>query len=496
MRSRLRRSVSSLSGDGNFRPVCKHGVKCYRRNPDHLKQEAHPADVDYLSCCRAQNLEPEFVSIRKMFEWVDEDAHGKATRENLAKVWPLIQSYGEGVPDLTDDLWNTLDDDGNGHINFSEFAEFTTLKKVDLPLGLDDLFGETNSAGASLRCGVLNCDCENFVMRRARCKYGADCYQKAEEHRARFCHPGDDEWDKREGPGGSEMCRCGHKKKLHASSASGAAAVPYPDYWTCSYGKGSSSSASGAAGDATGEFLEMVPVDDETMAKLQALVDSTYSDVTTRDRQRHSGSWMVPRDFTVHEAWRVENSKLWRKYCVRKAILADERRILCESLDETPYEVRRDVKTMDWAAQDRCNHEINEWYLWHGTSGSAAQNICRTDFKMCLAGSATGTLYGRGAYLAESITKADEYSKAEEGFNTVLLCRVLGGNVRYCDERTPDPDELTRDCVEGDYDLIIGDRIKTSGTYREFIVFDTENVYPEYIVKYKRGEVFKFPSHP
>lgn len=115
---------------------------------------------------------------------------------------------------------------------------------------------------------------------------------------------------------------------------------------------------------------------------------------------------------------------------------------------------------------------------------------------MRLAGSATGTLYGRGSYFAESITKADEYSKEEDGLYTVLLCRVLGGRVKYTADRNPDPDALTRECTQGESDCILGDRIKISGTYREFIVFDTENVYPEYIVKYKRGELFKSKSHP
>lgn len=164
-----------------------------------------------------------------------------------------------------------------------------------------------------------------------------------------------------------------------------------------------------------------------------------------------------------------------------------------------PYPQFVDVKTTkawEGAGGDALDPEINKWYLWHGTSASAARNICSSDFKMRLAGSATGTLYGRGSYLAESITKADEYAKQEKGHYTVLLCRVLGGRVFYTDERTPDPELLTQACTEGDYDCIIGDREKVSGTYREFVVFDTENVFPEYILQYDRGKLFKSPSHP
>merc|ERR1712224_216224 len=90
--------------------------------------------------------------------------------------------------------------------------------------------------------------------------------------------------------------------------------------------------------------------------------------------------------------------------------------------------------------------------------------------KMILAGSSTGTLYGRGTYLAESITKADEYAKPnDKGEYAVLLVRALGGNVRYIDAPEPDAEELVVSCVEGPYDCVLGDREKCKGTFREFI---------------------------
>lgn len=496
--SRMRRG--STKATGATRPLCSYGTKCYRRNPEHLTDQAHPWDEDYLTCCLEKGHSPEFVSIRMLFEWVEmqDEATGteraRATRQSLQEVWPEIQRLGQDVPNLDDDLWNSLDDDGNGFINFSEFAEFTTKKKVNLPLGLDDLM-KNSTAAASLKCGVFDCQCSEFQGRRPRCRYAEkhttdpeanpECYNKAEDHLSRFSHPCDADWKT---PGkDKEMCLCGHKKKLHASAASGAAAVPYPAYWS----KGSSSASLPGTVEGDDEFSERPEMADDMVNRLQALVTETYSDVTARDRQRHSGSWMVPKDFTVVAAWRNENSKLWRKYCVKKAELKQEAK-------ESPFEIYSDVRTTKvWETHgDQLDPSINEWYLWHGTSSSAALNICQSDFKMRLAGSATGTLYGRGSYFAESVTKADEYSKEEDGLYTVLLCRVLGGRVKYTADRTPDPDALTRECTQGESDCILGDRIKISGTYREFIVFDTELVYPEYIIKYKRGELFKSPSHP
>jgi len=283
------------------------------------------------------------------------------------------------------------------------------------------------------------------------------------------------------------MCVCGHKLKLHSSSHVAAGAVPYPKYWTSEV-------------DGDTEFNHLQPVDEEEVARFQKLLDATYSDVTTRDRVNHCGTWMVPRNFRLKSVHRNENSRLWRKYTVRKAELLQEREVLDKNAtDIENYKQYEDVKTTEAFEKleaDELEDRINEWYLFHGTSASAAMNICSSDFKMRLAGSATGTLYGRGSYLAESITKADEYAKDERGTFTVLLCRVLGGRVRYCDVKAPDPEELTTDCVEGPYDCILGDRQKASGTYREFVFFDTENLYPEYVLKYQRGELFRSPSHP
>ena len=69
-------------------------------------------------------------------------------------------------------------------------------------------------------------------------------------------------------------------------------------------------------------------------------------------------------------------------------------------------------------------------------------------------GSGKGSLYGAGLYFADSIVKADEYSDADEdGVYSMLLCRVLGGNVLYSAEDVPDGD-LRAQVLEGRYDSV------------------------------------------
>jgi len=195
----------------------------------------------------------------------------------------------------------------------------------------------------------------------------------------------------------------------------------------------------------------------------------------------------VPKGFLVTSVLRAENSKNWREYLFKKSNLLTERASEGGSWTEID-DVKSNVhfKNLHEGAFP-LSSACNEWYLFHGTSAEAAEDICRQDFKISFAGGSTGTLYGKGIYLAESITKADEYAKpGASGHFTVLLCRTLGGNVRYTDEVEPDAEELVRDCIEGPYGCVLGDREKCRGTYREFIFFDTEDVYPEYIIGYQR----------
>merc|ERR1712107_255757 len=79
------------------------------------------------------------------------------------------------------------------------------------------------------------------------------------------------------------------------------------------------------------------------------------------------------------------------------------------------------------------NTAANEVVLFHGTKPIAAERITSEDFRLDLAGSSAGTLYGRGIYLAENCSKADEYSSCDSstGLYTMLLCRTTLGHLLY-----------------------------------------------------------------
>jgi hypothetical protein len=221
--------------------------------------------------------------------------------------------------------------------------------------------------------------------------------------------------------------------------------------------------------------------DRRLLDELQQLLDITYQKIWTRDRKT-SGINRVPDEYRLESALRSENYRDWCAYYSRRLHLLD----MCRSRPGfIPYPAKTGCSGLKerHQLQDNCN----EWLLFHGTSQSAARAICASDFTMDLAGSATGTLYGKGTYFAESITKADEYAKEnEDGLCCVLVCRVVGGRVLLNTEDTPDAAMVQRSVLSGAADSVLGSRDVTKNTFREFVTYDVDQVYVEYVLFYRR----------
>lgn len=130
---------------------------------------------------------------------------------------------------------------------------------------------------------------------------------------------------------------------------------------------------------------------------------------------------------------------------------------------------------------------FNEYYLWHGTTPAAAEAITTGDFRIDKAGSHAGTLYGAGTYFAECASKSDEYTEPHpNGLRPLILCRVALGQVQYSDQVAPNVQSLVDNCRKGPFHSVLGDREKCRNTFREFITYDNDQVYPEYIIWYRR----------
>jgi len=367
---------------------------------------------------------------------------------------------------------------------------------LGLPLGVGHLF-QGNAIDEPHGCAILGCPCEGFDLKAQQGSPG-----KMDRQMSGGSKDGTLRTPRKmatrlflsteRGKEMCQLCKCGHKYSAHKVALQSEGEVQYPAYWDHreAIARKSTGDFSAPSAQVTGaaDFTDLVPVDGHSLDLFQNLMDSTYSPVWTRDRKKHNPAMnKVPKGYTVVRAYRSENSRIWREYGVKRAqLLAD--------VAEARYSQHDDVaSTVAWVAHggalaDRLKPEINEWYVFHGSTAENAVKICKHDFRLQYAGKSTGTLYGHGIYFAESVTKSDEYCKPNaDGEYTMILCRVVGGHSKYTDVLEPDPEDLVQSCIEGPYDCIIGDRRKTRGTYREFVFYDSENVYAEYIIVYRRN---------
>lgn len=281
--------------------------------------------------------------------------------------------------------------------------------------------------------------------------------------------------------------------------------------------------------------------DDAILTLFQWLFDSTHRRIWTRDRKEEQ----VPSRFQVVSVDEVMNDKLWIEYSARREIVREELEQLEHEEPGTFQQMHFDTDNALSSADRRsipsfevvvpngvapgtemqvdnpfsegkvrmivpadlgANHtvtvtvpfaaalpgpplaaNVNEKIMFHGTSPIASETIATTNFQTKMAGSSTGTLYGRGIYASDNCTKGDEYAAADkDGIHTMLVCRAVLGRIHYTAEVKPDPRQCEELCMSGVFHSVLGDRRKCRGTFREFVVFDDAQVYPHYIVKYVR----------
>jgi hypothetical protein len=127
--------------------------------------------------------------------------------------------------------------------------------------------------------------------------------------------------------------------------------------------------------------------------------------------------------------------------------------------------------------------DINEFYLFHGTSLQKAEVICKNGFDPAAASSYC--LYGAGSYFAINSCKSHQYSSAKGKSSdlVMLVCRVAMGSP-HCTAKSHKNERRPPE----NYDSIFARHGIANGRqqhHNEYVVFDRHQVYPEYIVRYK-----------
>eukprot|EP00928_Gymnodinium_smaydae_P054419 TRINITY_DN38194_c0_g1_i1.p1 TRINITY_DN38194_c0_g1~~TRINITY_DN38194_c0_g1_i1.p1 ORF type:complete len:548 (+),score=132.94 TRINITY_DN38194_c0_g1_i1:145-1788(+) len=229
-------------------------------------------------------------------------------------------------------------------------------------------------------------------------------------------------------------------------------------------------------------LLQKTPIDDDVREELQKLLDDTFKAVKTRDRKGR-----VPKRLCLTGAVEVQNANNWMEYVSRRSAIREDLQRLGDRASSVDVEELMTMQSTARANLPELDVDVREAWLFHGTSALGAEGITSEDFKLDLAGSNVGTLYGRGLYFAECCTKSDEYAGKEDvELRYLLLCRVILGNINLNDDVAPDADELVRSCTRGEFHSVLGDRAKARGTYKELIVYDNDQVYPAYILEYQQ----------
>lgn len=186
---------------------------------------------------------------------------------------------------------------------------------------------------------------------------------------------------------------------------------------------------------------------------------------------------------------RVENPLLWSKYQL-------EREAIRANLPRSGASLTKvDCFSRSLWKQLQIQAGANEVLMWHGTKAGLWDVITKQGLDERLA---SNGLFGHGIYFAENSSKSDEYIVPDRnGLCYIFLARVCLGEphstlqstrgMKRPPARTDNPNIL--------YDSVRGEcqQHKPFGKpnaflkrYREFIVFDRKQTYPELLITFKR----------
>ncbi|KAJ8381819.1 hypothetical protein SKAU_G00025970 [Synaphobranchus kaupii] len=124
-----------------------------------------------------------------------------------------------------------------------------------------------------------------------------------------------------------------------------------------------------------------------------------------------------------------------------------------------------------------------ERHLFHGTTEDSIKEICLNNFDPRVSGK-NGVVYGRGSYFARDASYSDTYAHTsdEENCQHMFLAKVLVGNMTIGRTRFCRPPRLNpRKSGYELYDTCV-DRKRNPSI---FVVFDSCQCYPYYLIKYK-----------
>ena len=141
--------------------------------------------------------------------------------------------------------------------------------------------------------------------------------------------------------------------------------------------------------------------------------------------------------------------------------------------------------------RNREGKSVKEKQLFHGTSPEAVTAICKQNFDWRLHGK-NATMYGEGSYFAVNASYSHNYAKADtDSCRYMFLADVLVGSYTKGKSSFRRPPPLQSWNPESDlFDSCVDDEVHPT----IFVVFDTDQFYPAYIIKYSVRSLSSVPA--
>jgi hypothetical protein len=253
----------------------------------------------------------------------------------------------------------------------------------------------------------------------------------------------------------------------------------------------------------------MSDLEDRDLRVLQSLLSATHI-----RRQLRPSKEKVPSGVTVVRAARLQNPQAWANFLARREAIRTELQEFRTENGSTcgSSETQDDILTekflqgfipanadhaktlfgipMDTKQDEGSDREVHCTWLFHGLSAAAEEVLLRPDFAIDRTGAEDGRLYGHGVYFTEWCSQADILTLGDSSpssLRCLLLCRCVMGKMLTDEDVLPDVVQLVGQCVGGHYHSVLGDRRKRCpDSFREFVVYDADQVYPEIAIWYRR----------
>ncbi|XP_054029766.1 zinc finger CCCH-type antiviral protein 1-like [Dryobates pubescens] len=126
--------------------------------------------------------------------------------------------------------------------------------------------------------------------------------------------------------------------------------------------------------------------------------------------------------------------------------------------------------------------DVSEKLLFHGCNNTYMKSICHYNFDWRLCGS-NGTNYGMGSYFARDASYSHEYCQPLGKVRIMFVARVLVGDYTRGSAAYVRPPPKRVGSLQF-YDSCVDNEFNPS----VFVVFEKQQIYPEYIITYKADE--------